>query len=676
MPPVCTYTVPNLKLLAVLLLLGAAAGTVFWLDSQNTTTPVISGSDVVKADDTSDTATDVETESGETIPDDKIIRDAPAVDNSRSALPQGIKGLVLLPDGSPAVGIAVSLLPNLRSDPLTAFLMTRSGQVMKPLATTTTHSDGSFALGILKPSESVDLRVTSVDHPELSRAPLDVAMDEWHDVGDLTLEQGLVVQGRVVDATTKAVIAHATVYLKPNHNLLATPGRHRGTSMEVAADGTFRFFNAPKTGLIDLVAEADGYAPLRLTRQQLNATAANDFVLKMEQGHPLTGIVVDQQGNAIAHAQVTAQGHSAKTPQREQVYSDDDGRFEFVALAAGPYRLETTAHNHANASTPIALTDEDVKVVMTRRTSVKLRVLARNGRDVKSYRLSLKRSFENGIANVFDYPDRNITQRNYEGQWAIIENVPYGEFCFQLTDSEHAKTLSPSFEVTPNEGDVEVVATLTTGAEITGTVIDSSGNPVAGATVTTPRDGMHGLGKTLFGKLGGLVPEKHQARAAKTDKQGRFRLRALSFADYMVVATHPDFAQANAKKLQLTTEGQVVDAGVLQMERGALVSGTTTKVRVRAGQIDVKITTPPDLIRDAQQNGQAIEHFSVQARSDNNGNFRFLHRLPPGRYWVTASRFDPTNPFTGILDAKETGRDLIIQPGQEQAELTFDLRDR
>tara|TARA_R110002072_G_scaffold174303_4_gene329433 strand:+ start:37656 stop:39683 length:2028 start_codon:yes stop_codon:yes gene_type:complete len=670
--------VPSSKLVAVLLLLGVATGAAFWWNSQSTTTPVVTRSHTGKTDSgqTDDLAGPKTTvESAETVPADEgtVIRDVPPIDRARTELPQGIKGVVLLPDGTPAVGIAVTLLPNLRSDPLKAYLMTKSGQVVQPLATATTHSDGSFALGIQKPNESVDLRVNSVDYPEIARAPIDVAIDEWHDVGDLQFEQGLVVQGRVLDAATNAAVDNATIYLEPNQNLLAAPGRHRGTSMDVAADGSFRFFNAPKSGLIDLTVEANGYAPHRLTRQQLNATAANDFTIKLEIGHALTGVVVDQQGNAIPRAEVIAQALSAKTPQKETVYSDGDGRFEFTALAAGPYRLDTTAHNHAATTTPIALTDEDIKVVMIKRNAVKLRVLARDGRDVKSYRLSLKRTFENGIGNVFGYRDRNITPRDYRGKWAIIENVPYGQFCFQLTDQHHAKTLSPTFEVTIGNDDIEVVATLTTGAEITGTVIDGKGNPVAGAIVSTHRDGMDGFGASIFGQFGAMIPEKHQTRDTKTDQQGRFRLRALSFADYMITATHSDFCKASVKKLRLTTEGQIVDAGVLQMQRGALLTGITTESGRPAGQVDVKVSTPPEVIQEANKNNTPIDYFNAQARSDNSGSYRFLHRLPPGRYWITASRVDNNNPFTPLFQTKQTGRELIIQPGQEQAEVSFDL---
>ncbi|MGK0204529.1 MAG: hypothetical protein ACI89X_002922 [Planctomycetota bacterium] len=671
MPPVCTTPVPSSKL-AVLLVLAAATGAVFWFNGQDTATPVVPRT---KTDKTIEVVTDSTSTiaAADTIIDGKVVRDVPSTDDARTDLPQGIKGRVLLPNGTPAVGHTVMLMPNLRSDPIKVYLMAKSGQVVQPLAIATTHSDGSFALGIQKPSESVDLRVTSVDYPEITRAPIDVSIDEWHDVGDLTLQQGLVVQGRVRDATTNTIINNATVYLEPNQNLLATPDHHRGTSMDVAADGSFRFFNAPKLGLVDLVVEAGGYAPHRLVRQQLHATAANDFTIKMQRGHPLTGIVVDPQGTAIQDARVTALALSAKTPHKETVYSDADGQFEFVALAAGPYRLDTTARNHANTTTPLALTDEDIQVVMIKRSVVKLRVLAHDGRDVKSYRLSLKRSFKNGIGNVFDYRDRNISPRDYTGKWAIIENMPDGQFCFQLSDRKHAKTLSPTFEVVAGSDNIEVIATLTTGAEITGTVIDGQGNPVAGASVATHRDGMGGFASGVLGVLGTMIPEKHQTRSTKTDKQGRFRLKALSFADYMVTATHPNYCKASAKKIKLVIEGQVVDAGVLQMEQGAILTGITTKLGAPVGQVDIKVATPPAVIQEASVNNTPVDYFSAQARSDNTGSYRFLHRLPPGRYWITASRAAPSNPFDAIIQIKQTGRELIVRPGQETVEVSFDL---
>jgi len=44
-----------------------------------------------------------------------------------------------------------------------------------------------------------------------------------------------------------------------------------------------------------------------------------------------------------------------------------------------------------------------------------------------------------------------ITPADYEGDWANIRNVPVGEFVFQIADNEHAKTLSPPFQVAPGQ---------------------------------------------------------------------------------------------------------------------------------------------------------------------------------------------------------------------------------
>lgn len=665
---------PTSRIAVAVLFAAVLAILVFWFVDQDATTPVAAPGKPEARIEIEESGTTQEQPAPATADGnirEQNVRELADDKDAHKALPQGVTGRVLLPDGTPAEGLTVTLLPNLRSEPLKAYLMTKNGQSVRARATTSTLSDGSFALGIDKPDESLDLRVTGVDYPEIARAPIRVATGEWHDLGDFELQQGLVVQGRVVDAVTGRSLDHATVYLQPNQNLLAAPGRNRGTALDVAADGSFRFGNAPRQGLIDLAVEADGYAPHRLARQQLSSTAANDFTIKMMPGHPLTGIVVDQLGNAVAGAKITAKAHSSKTPQTETTYSDSDGLFEFAALAEGPYRLETTAKNHADASTPIALTDEDIKVVLTRRNAVKLRVLGKNGRDVKSYRLSLKRWFETGIGNVLDYPDRNITPRDYRGKWATIENVPYGRFCFQLTDKVHAKTLSPMFEVREGEDGVEVVATLTTGAAITGTVIDDNGNPVAGANVATLRNGMEGFASKIFGTLGGMIPEQHTTRSTKTDDQGRFRLEALSFADYMVVANHPDYCKGSMADLKLTTEGQVVDAGVLRLRKGAIVTGTATVDGKPTGQIEIKITTPQDVVAQAAKDKQPVDFFSAEARSDNTGTFRFLHRIPPGRYTVSASKPDPNNPFVTIVQMKQTSRELVIRPGQQQVDLSF-----
>jgi uncharacterized GH25 family protein len=610
---------------------------------------------------------------------------------------QGVRGRVLLPNGAPAEGVPVYLLENLMNDMAQIFVIQRTGRVIPPIASSTTGADGTFQLGVRRLGKAVDLRVVPEQHPEYNRQSIKVRDGDWYDAGDLMLEQGVAVQGRVVDATNKAPIANATVYLmstQQSHAMVAAPGRERGTPTVTDANGAFRFGAAPRVGLVNLIAEAAGYANGQALNQMLKQDSLNEFTLELDIGVPINGVVVDGAGKPIIGATIGARGLSVKTPQTASTASGEDGGFQFASLRPGPYELTATAPNHADVKVPLALTgDGDVKLVMSTRGSVKLRVVSAAGQPVRAFRLSLKRHFPQNPANIGNVPefaDRQITPgdypRDFGGEWALVRGLPSGDYRFQITENQHAKTLSDAFAVVEGADPVEVQCTLTLGAMITGTVIDDRGQPVADATVTTDMNGGLAADSELLAIFRSMIPEKHTKQSAKTDSNGKFKIPRLAFADYMVRAAHPDFCEGSQIDLKLESEGQVVDAGVIQLARGAIVEGVTTIAGNPAGQVKVTMSTPmtAEMLPAANKDGtppgvqpRAPVLFNASVHSDGNGQFRLLKRVPPGTYKATATR--PTSggdPFGTLLDIKQSEQQIVITPGQDRVTVTFQLPHR
>ena len=622
-------------------------------------------------------------------------RDVTDLGDAHSDAPQGVKGRVLLPNGDVAVGAKVLLLENAMNNPIDMFLKNKTGQIAPPLATAQTLEDGSFALGVRKAGQKVDLRIVTDAHPELSKSPISVRAEDWYDAGDLMLEVGITVQGRVLDAATKAPVAAATVFLSSSsssHAMVVTPGRERGVSVTTDQGGYFRFTSAPRIGTINLTAEAAGYASTSELNKQISPDAANDFTLEIEAGSTITGVVVDPEGKRLPGAKVAAFGLSVKTPQNETVLTDQDGEFRFPALRPGPYRLTTSARNYSDDEMAVALTGEDHKVVLHPRATVRLKVLTAQQRPVKAYRLALKRAFPmnpDAIGNVIEFSDRNVSPRDYEGDWAVIRNMPTGDFKFQITEKNHAKSLSPMFKVAQGADEaVEVVVELTEGAVITGQVVDDAGRPVAGARVASDMNAGLAAGTGLFDIFRKMIPEKHTAQQVTTDKEGFFRLTKLAFADYMIRVSHPQFCEGTAVDIKLTEEGQVVDAGVIALQMGARLTGVTTVGGAPAGQVKVVISMPTPTANElgalkegaemtaAQKEATARRLFSTHVLSDGNGNYTMLKRVPPGTYKITAARHSAENPFGALIDMKETERELIVAPGQDTVTVNFNLTAR
>lgn len=620
--------------------------------------------------------------------------DRTAVVENRTAAdaPQGVKGRVVTPDGRPAANVPVLLVENFMNDAIRVFLMNRTAKTVPPAASGTTGSDGSFTLGVRQVGKAYDLRIVSPDHPERNLAQLKIREGDWYDAGEIRLEQGLVVQGNVVEEDTKRPIEGVTVWLSSDnqaHVMIATPGRERGIAAVTDARGFFRFSAAPAQGLVSLAAEAEGYASSPLTHLQLKAQGLNEYQIQMVRGEPIGGVVVDPDGKPVAGATITASGLSAKTPQVSTATSGADGTFAFPALRGGPYSLVASMAPLIDArESPVMTGDTNVKLVLGVRPSVKLRVLAQNRSPVKSYRLSLLRYFPNnptGVGKVMDFADRTVTPADYpaefNGEWAVIRNVPLGEFRWQIQDNAHAKTLSPPFTVVDGGPPPEVTAELNLGASLTGTVVDERGQPVADALVTTDMNGGPAADIGILDLFKTMMPERHTKAQAKTDAQGRFRIAKLALADYMVRVAHPDYCEGSAIDIKLEAPGQVADVGVIRLTLGAVVEGVTMVGGQPMGQVQVQVSTPV-AAQPAQHPGQPAEPrvlgpmFHATVVSDGDGRFRLLKRVPPGRYRITASRMGGENPFLKIVDMKDTEQELVIGVGQNRAEIRFNLVPR
>ena len=206
--------------------------------------------------------------------------------DSHADAPQGVKGRILLPNGEQAAGVQVLLMENIMSNPIDVFLKNKAGRTSPPIASALTAEDGSFALGVRKPGQKVDLRIVTDAHPELSKSPISVRSDDWIDVGDLKLKVGLTVQGRVLNAATNAPVADATVWMTSAtraHMMTATPGRERGVAAVTDGAGFFRF-TAAHPALYRVVREAEFVSPDTLRLHYTRIVEGYEAGLRAAQG--------------------------------------------------------------------------------------------------------------------------------------------------------------------------------------------------------------------------------------------------------------------------------------------------------------------------------------------------------------------------------------------------------
>lgn len=669
-------------LLPILLLLGLAAAVWFAYGETPVAPPVAPPEHAQDPEPPPTTPTPDATATVTTPPTDGERRAVDLGAGARAEAAQGVRGRVLLPGGAPAADLRVLLLRSTTADPLQLYLATKRGQKVLPVGQTTTASDGRFSIGVTEIDQTYDLRVVSDDFPELQHKSIKVRSEDWYTTPDLQLQQGGMVQGHVVDEGAKFPIANAQVFLTVpslNHQMVPTPGRERGIVVTTDNAGFFRFNNAPRDGIVSLGAESAEYAYTEKANLQLKQDAVNDFTLELARGEPIAGIVVDQTGKPIAGAMLTATAQSAKLPQQANTTTGSDGRFELPLLRPGPYQLVASAANFEDVTEkPVFTNNREVKLVLEQRGKVRLRVLSARGTPVKVYTVGLKRYFPNNPANigkVAEFRDVRVTPGDYDGEYANIRNVPNGEYVFMIMEGSHAKTLSPPFTMNGSKEAPTVEVTLTNGASITGIVVDDRGQPVPGATVGTDMNGGIAADTGFFEMFKSFLPDKHTTKSVKTDGGGRFVVHQLSYAEYMLRVSHPDFCEGISLDIKLENEGQMKDVGVIALSRGAVVEGTCTLGGARSGQIKVTISPPDGFKPETDQNGQQITRFfSANAITDGDGNYRFLKRVPPGTYKIYAFKeAGDDNVFGRFKLIRDTQRQLVINIGQDRITANFDL---
>ena len=167
------------------------------------------------------------------------------------------------------------------------------------------------------------------------------------DLGEILLDVGLDVHGRVVDLAQQPV-PDATLEISDHFGLLAQTG----------PDGRFRLPHMPRRP-ITLVSEAQGF--LR-TRTELDPTRPpSPFTIVLRRGGVLEGHVVVPAGRdgTNLHVSVEPADPSTPEPNREGPYIEPDGRFR-SQLSAGRYTVSLRRLKDVLLTREVALVEGQV----------------------------------------------------------------------------------------------------------------------------------------------------------------------------------------------------------------------------------------------------------------------------------------------------------------------------
>jgi len=614
-------------------------------------------------------------------------RQAAPNDEARTAaegptVAQGLRGLVLDADNRALAGVHIHLVESVANDPFALIVKRRYRHGAGSLASTQSAADGTFAVGLPVVQDKVyEVCVVSPQHATVRLGGLKLLAGAWHDLGAITLVKGATVRGRVTVEgrddipVPQAIVTILTGTAFEDAALRSLSGLDRGLSTVVDQNGYYEVKHAPSSGVVQVAAVAPGFARVLRQNIQLKSELPIEINFGLPPGQSVAGQLTNQRGEPVAGAQIEVwPQQTSSSPVSGE--SGDDGRFEIMGLAAGTNRLHITAEGYENHDLrEVVSGSADLRIVLAKRATLRVRVLTPERQVVRSYQLALRRFLaEQGgqIGHVADVPEQRVRLDGFH-DFAELTGVPMGVFTCQVIAEGWAKTLSEPVKIEPVEGvgsgEQSVDVVLSAGVTLRGRVLDETGAPLAAATVATQGDGA-APDSAIWRLVGGAVPEIITAIRVATDTEGYFVLPRLALANYQLEVDHEQACRTLVPGLHLDAPGEQT-LPPIRLPAGATVTGRATVDGRIAGQMKVVLSTrlPPGTPLGAA----AIR---LETVTDPDGAFAMPRRVPPGDYDLRAAvvgTATETQIFQQLMQFQRSATTVTVAPGQRHVERDIDL---
>jgi protocatechuate 3,4-dioxygenase beta subunit len=208
-------------------------------------------------------------------------------------------------------------------------------------------SDGRFTFDRLP--EGAHVLVATGRGRAPARIPIEVAGTDEVDLGDLVIETGLLLRGRVHDERGRGLAgAHVRVFQ-------SVQGPPRPIEAETNDDGSF-LLSGLSQGRTGLWIQASGFARVTMAAE----AGREDVDVTLAAAGSIAGSVVDEADRPVGSFQVTGERTDDPIGIHEDV-STGDGRFRIEDVAPGRWVVQIGAPERSR-STPSAVTVEAERV--------------------------------------------------------------------------------------------------------------------------------------------------------------------------------------------------------------------------------------------------------------------------------------------------------------------------
>ncbi|MBI1381421.1 MAG: hypothetical protein GC161_10080 [Planctomycetaceae bacterium] len=439
------------------------------------------------------------------------------------------------------------------------------------LVSARTNKQGRFDLRLLSPTVT-SIAITKQGYV---RGQHDVGPALLHgsrrDLGDLVLEQGASLAGRVLDSDGRpaagvAVLAH----MNPTSQLQT--GTTAGWSSDANAattdaEGRFQLRGLAKGVHYDLTARRDTDGGFQLAVQEDMPDGETNLVLVLVPAPGAIGKVLDPNGHPVAGAEVRAKREETSAwPWEDELFytparTDAEGNFRLQMEKPGTFSIRAAAKGFAPSLTVSIAVPGDVPLELQLRRSLTVngRVVDTTGDPVQGATVSKADAYtDRWIAFGSDIDFESAEMRSdADGRFQML--APAGQLVLRAQHPEYAQGTNVVVDVQEDQEAHEVVIPLARGATVRGVLYEGGERAGAGVSVTASAS-RNPFGTTVSTDAAGeFVFERLAA--------GRWHLFSMGSKRFPADPTKPNFAQAfeNMRTQMLVVE----DGGEYQVELGS-----------------------------------------------------------------------------------------------------------
>lgn len=514
-------------------------------------------------------------------------------------------------------------------------------------------SDGSFRFLRIEANENYTL---IVDHHEYSRKEVGnvrVGVSGTFEEPPITLTLGSTLSGLISDSGGNPVPA-ATIHLE---GMLAGLGNQASPDrMTTQSDnsGRYQFNNCPN-GQRTMLVSADGYGSVLIAGIKITAKRrAVERDVKLEVAEMICGRVIDSNNQPVEGADVIALSYSTGNTQcRDFAQTDASGEFCLEHLNPGQYTIAVSSKGfRPERAQRVATSSTGLVLELSPQASVSGRVVSKKtGEPLVTFTCVLRTAYDN--TTVTSPTSVRQDYRNPLGEFTLTD-VPPGSYVIEAKAQGFASSFSQRFIVSQGQILAGIAIEAAEGGSIMARVVDSNGNPIQGALVSTHDNDW--TDDAFTRALGAEYPTNATSKKVRTNKNGRFKIKGLSAANYQLRIQ----AQGHSRLVKRdvgVSNGRETDLGSLRLAIGGGISGLVVDP---AGQpiVSARITLRMD--------GRRSTVFEPrETKSAANGKYTFAN-IPAGGYKITAMRSNPgDNVFGGIVDQKRSEQRVTVREGQE-----------